>query len=213
MTAPLVPEVYTPVPQRTQSQVSFDDNADNFLASLPGVATGMNALGVYLDALAVTVDADASNSGISASAATAGALAAQTAAADALGSATSAAGSALTASQQASLATASVASGARPFGTFAAASASLGTLAAGQIIDVVTDETKLNTRSLYQAVGTPVSSLTYLRAVEYYNSPFSYVSSDSINNMITKLLVAVGMVPQSPPALRLNFDDAVYQQN
>lgn len=213
MPAPLVPEVYTPVPQRTQSQVSFDDNADNFLASLPGVATGMNSLGVYLDALAVTVDADASNAGISASAANSSALSAQSSAAAALSSSTSAAESAINAAQQASLATASVASGARPFATFASATAAFGTLVSGQIVDVVTDETKSNTRSLYQAAGSPVSSLTFLRAVEVYNSPFSYISSDSVNNMITKLLVAVGMVPQSTPSLRLNFDDAIYQQN
>jgi pyruvate/2-oxoglutarate dehydrogenase complex dihydrolipoamide acyltransferase (E2) component len=201
-----------PAPSRADP-ATFADKGDALFGALAKYVTEANAQNTENNSLNATVAANASNAGISQTAAAASQSAAASSATAALASQTAAAASATTATQQAALATASVASGARPFATFAAASAAFGTLTAGQIIDVVTDEARGSQRSLYQAVGSPVSSLTFLRAVEMYNSPFAYIPSDSVNNMITRLLVATGMVPQNAPSLRFNFDDGVFQQN
>lgn len=46
--SPVIPEVPTPVPQRTQSQAVFDENADRLFASLPGVAQGINQVSQHI---------------------------------------------------------------------------------------------------------------------------------------------------------------------
>ena len=201
-----------PAPSRADP-ATFADKGDALFGALAKYVTEANAQNAENNALNVTVAGNASNAGISQITAAASQLAAASSATAALASQTAAAASATTATQQAALATASVASGARPFATFAAATAAFGTLTAGQIIDVITDEARTSQRSIYQAVGTPVSSLTFLRSVEMYNSPFPYIASDSVANMITKLLVATGLVPQVQPALSLDFTAGEYQQN
>lgn len=200
-----------PAPSRADP-ATFADKGDALFGALAKYVTEANAQNAENNSLNMTVAANASNANVSANNAAASALGVANSAALASASATAAAASATTASQQAALATASVASGARPFATFAAASAAFGSLIAGQIIDVVTDEARGNQRSLYQAVGSPVSSLTFLRAVERYTSPVPYIASDSVQNMITKLLVLTGAIPQNPATLKLDFASMNFDQ-
>ncbi len=52
-----------PVPQRTQGQTEFDNNADAFYASLPGVATGINQASAEINEATKFVDLKAQETG------------------------------------------------------------------------------------------------------------------------------------------------------
>lgn len=92
-------------------------------------------------------------------------------------------------------------SGAKAYSSFALASADFANLVNNQAVFVVTDETRGNQGAYYRATGTPVSSLTFLRLHEFYTSPVSYVASDSVQNILTMLLVKVGVIPNDAPSL------------
>lgn len=93
-------------------------------------------------------------------------------------------------------------SGARAFATFALANASLGSLTVNQVVFVATDETLGNVGTYYQYNGT---ALVFLRAQEFYTSPSAAVPSDSTANVLTKLLVAVGLIPAAAPTATFEF--------
>lgn len=140
----------------------------------------------------------ASQTSTSASAATAGLQA--TAAITARNAADASAASA--AASLAATLTAAGLSGARAFATFALANASLGSLTVNQVVFVATDETLGNVGTYYQYNGT---ALVFLRAQEFYTSPSAAVPSDSTANVLTKLLVAVGLIPAAAPTATFEF--------
>lgn len=101
-------------------------------------------------------------------------------------------------------------SGAKAYASYALALQDLASLTANQSIFVVVDETRENQGTYYRANGTPVTSLVFLRFHEYYHSPINYIQSDSLRNMITKLLVLVEAIPQNRPVIDANFADTNY---
>lgn len=96
----------------------------------------------------------------------------------------------------ATLASASL-SGAKAYATLALANADLGSLTNNQTVFIA------DVGEYYRANGTPVTSLVFLRKQEFYTSPSSNVQSDSVQNMITKLLVEVGAIPAAAPSLAI----------
>lgn len=101
-------------------------------------------------------------------------------------------------------------SGARAYSSYALALGDFANLVNNQTVFVVTDETRGNQGAYYRATGTPVASLTFLRLHEFYASPVPYIQSDSVQNMITKLLVLTGAIPQNPAVIDANFADPAY---
>lgn len=43
-----------------------------------------------------------------------------------------------------------------------------------------------------------------------YTPPVPYIQPDSVQNMITKLLVLTGAIPQNPPVLNADFSNPAY---
>lgn len=196
-----------PTPPSRQDPANFAVRADAFLGALPDFAEEANAQAAEVEADAVSAEASRANALISANSAAGNATSASNSATSATNSAASAVASATTATQQAALATASVANGAKPYATYAAALADLANIATGQIVDVVTDETRSSQRSLYQDNGT---TLVYLRAVEMYTSPVPYIPNQPINDVLTMLLVRAGLIPQDNPTLFADLGSDAY---
>lgn len=93
---------------------------------------------------------------------------------------------------------ASQASGTESYASFALADADKTNLANNEVVLVVLDETKNNQGTYYRYDGV---SLVFLRYQNYYLSPSDNLESDSVQNMITKLLVLQGVIPSANPSL------------
>lgn len=87
-------------------------------------------------------------------------------------------------------------SGAKAYATLALANADLASLTLNQVVFIA------NVGEYYQYNGT---SLTFLRAQEFYTSQSPDIASDSVQNMITKLLVVQGLLPQAAPSIDIVF--------
>lgn len=98
-------------------------------------------------------------------------------------------------------------SGARAFATYALALAVVGTLDPNQVVIVAKDETRSNLGSYYQVSG---GTLLFLRAEEVYVSPVSYIPTQSLNDIITTLLVKAGMIPNDQPTLFADLGNDAY---
>lgn len=153
----------------------------------------------------------ASSAGTSATSASASAISSGISSSNSLANANAAGASAASAASSfaGTLASAGL-SGAKAYASYALAIADFSNQTNNQSIFVVSDETRGGQGAYYRASGTPVTSLVFLRLHEYYPSPFAYIASDSVQNMITKLLVYVGAIPQNPPVLSLNFSQNVF---
>lgn len=216
-----------PVPSRADP-ASFPARGDATLGALPGFISQTNALGLEAEQNAQAAQLAASNAVQAANQAQGYLGTVQQSAADALASKAGAESSVAAASyqvtlasqqvslaaqqaaialSQANLASAAVGNGAKPYATYAAALADLANIATGQVVDVLSDETRGGQRVLYQDNGI---TLVYLRAVEMYVSPVPYVQSDSLQNMITKLLVLANVIPDVPPVLNADFSNPAY---
>lgn len=103
------------------------------------------------------------------------------------------------ASLEATLASASL-SGAKAYASFLLANNDKASLSLNQVVFVARDETRNNQGAYYSYNGT---DLVFLRKQEFYESPSSNVQSDSVQNMITKLLVEVGVIPAAAPSLAI----------
>lgn len=147
----------------------------------------------------------ASNSLISSNSATLRALESSASAAQAGASAASAANSA-------ALAQIAQQGGAKVFASFATATAGFAGLTNGQVILIVKDETRANVSAYYQASGSPVTSIAFINQAEFYFSPVPYIKSDSQNNLITKLLILTGAIPQNPASLKIDFTSNSFEQ-
>lgn len=196
-----------PTPPQRRDPANFAVRADAFLSALPTFVTEANALADDVNADSVSAAASESNANLSAVAAAGSASVATNVQTAVANDRVLAQAAATTATQQAALATASVANGAKPYATYAAALADLANIATNQIVDVVTDESRGGQRSLYQDNGT---TLVYLRAVEMYTSPVSYISSQPVNDIITTLLVKAGMIPNDQPTLFADLGNDAY---
>lgn len=192
-----------PAPSRADDGPTFSAKADAFVAALPEFVSQANTQADYVDAkVEAALDAGLEDAADNAAAATD--AAAQTAldrasttlsatiAGDARDHAVAAADDAAL-SYAGTLAAAGL-SGAKPYATLALANADLGSLVTDQVVFIA------NVGEYYQYNGV---SLVFLRAQEYYTSPTTAVASDSVQNTLTKLLVATGMIPAAAPSLTL----------
>lgn len=205
MPAPLITALPL-APSRADDGATFSTKADAFVAALPEFVSDANAQADYLNDLTEAAFA-AGLEDAAANAAMAQAAANQTALdrISTTGSATSANASkeqaaASAASASASLAatlTAAQIAGARAYATLSLANADFANLTNNQVVFIA------NVGEYYRANGTPVTSLVFLRAQEYYTSPSTAIASDSVQNTITKLLVAQGLIPAAAPSLTL----------
>ena len=210
MTAPLISPLPTP-PSRSDAPQEFADRADAFLGALPGFRAEANAQAQYTDdRVTAALNAGLENAAANAAAAglardqsQAGALSSVNGAASANSSkevaATAAASAA--ASLAATLSAAGL-SGARAFPTYALAVANVGSLTSNQVVLVTADETMGGQGAFYRFNGT---SLVFLRLQEFYQSPSPAVASDSVQNVLTKLLVSAGFIPAAAPSMSLEY--------
>jgi len=205
MPAPLI-DAITIVPSRTSRPEIFSTEADAFAASLLPFQSQANAQAAHLNdlteqAFAAGLEGAAANAAMAQSAANQTALdriATNGDATSANASKEQAAISAASASASASATlTAAQIAGARAYATLALANADFANLVNNQVVFIA------NVGEYHYANGTPVTSLVFLRAQEYYTSPSAAIASDSIQNTITKLLVATGIVPAAAPSLTL----------
>lgn len=90
----------------------------------------------------------------------------------------------------------------KSYASYALADAGKGSLTANDVVFVAKDETRNNEGVYYTYNG---SILVFLRYQGYYQSNISYIDSDSIQNMITKLLVLNNQIPQSSPSADIAF--------
>lgn len=128
---------------------------------------------------------------------------------------TNAAAAALISQQQAAISAASAAnslaatlaaaglSGAKAYASRALAVADFANQTNNQVVFIAVDESNGNQGTYNRASGTPVTSLVFLRFHEFYTSPSTAIASDSVQNTITKLLVAQGLIPAAAPSLTL----------
>lgn len=204
MAAPQITALPTP-PSRADDPDLFSTRADAFLGALPQFRTEANTQADYLDSLtAAAFAAGLEDAAANAATATAGA---NTATAQAL-IATNAATQATGANEQAQIAADSAASslagtlaaaglsGAKAYATLALANDDLASLTTNQVVFIA------DVGEYYQYNG---AALVFLRAQEYYESPSLAIESDSVQNTLTKLLVATGIIPASAPALDIGF--------
>lgn len=171
---------------------------------------------------AIIMAESASNSAVAASLDEASALASKIAAASSEANSllyatnsTNAAAAALISQQQAAISAASAAnslaatlaaaglSGAKAYASRALAVADFANQTNNQVVFIAVDESNGNQGTYNRASGTPVTSLVFLRFHEYYTSPTTAVASDSVQNTLTKLLVAQGFIPVTAPSLTL----------
>lgn len=195
-----------PAPSRADDGPTFSTKADAFVAALSTFVSQANTQADYVDAK-VQAALDAGLDDAADNAAAAVAAAEQTAlnraittqsAADAASAKVIAEAAADSAADSlaATLAAAGL-SGAKAYATLALANADLASLVNDQVVFIA------DLGNYYRASGTPVTSLAFLRAQEYYTSPTAAVASDSVQNTLTKLLVATGMIPAASPSLTL----------
>lgn len=93
------------------------------------------------------------------------------------------------------------------FISYASAVAGLGSLTNGTIVQVLVDETRGNSNAFYQVVA---GALSFISLSDYYSSPSTTIASDTVQNMITKLLVKTGAIPGITGVVEADFTNLSY---
>jgi hypothetical protein len=95
----------------------------------------------------------------------------------------------------------------RTYVSYAAALADLNSVLENQVVLVLVDETKNDFVVYYRKVS---GALVFVSFGDTYKSPVPYVQTDSVRNMITKLLVLTGVIPEVNPVINANFTNPAY---
>lgn len=91
--------------------------------------------------------------------------------------------------------------------TYAAALAGAAGLPDGRLVQVLVDETLNNGNSFYSVLS---GGLVFVSTSDFYSSPSAVVASDTMQNMVTKLLVKTNVIPGITGVVESDFSNLSY---